>query len=651
MKYILSILFLAYSTLGSAQNKPFYKAYDWDAPSYPSDSYEGEDIVGLKDLIVSEFFFTKKNNLVEYYMEHEKLLLLSDDQIEQYNKVYLPYTDRQSIMLNKARVINKDGSVTEVPEDKIFEATDEETGRTYQYFALEGIEKGSILERIYVYQRYPEYNGKYLRFQEDYDKYNVDFNLLAPKNLIFKFKSYNGLSHAKSLEKNNVNHWQIKEDFIEGIDREAGASYDASTQHIVYKLNENTSNTTARFADYSTAAKNIEKNLRPELSRRESKAVNSFAQKAIKGDDANEKLRTLDNYIKDNFLKAKGNDDKHEDIRSILDTKIANNTGLLKLYLAILKTNEIPHELVLTNSRMSNKFDPSFEAYNFLEEYLIYFPDTDKYTSPTDFSSRYGFPDGYLTDNYGLFMKEVKVGNFTSMVAEIRYIDAVKAKETLDKMRLDVTFDENDLSLIKTKLDNELTGYSAVFIQNFFPRMDKDARDNLLNSYANRLTEDMVISKKEALNVEKGMFGKEPLFMNYEFTSKDFVEKAGNRRLFKLGKLIGTQTELYQEKVRKLPYNNVNNRFYDRMITVHIPNGYTVANLDDIKIDNQFKNKKGDVVFYFKSDYDLDGNILTVTANEYYEQTVILPENYEEFRTVINSAADFEKTTLVLQPE
>lgn len=650
MKYLFSTLFFFCLLSNYAQEAPFYKSYDWEAPAYPSNSYEDEDVVGLKDLIISEFYFSSKNNLVEYYLEHEKLLLNSDDQIEKYNKVYLPYTQRQSIVLNKARVINKDGSVTEVPEDKIFEATDEETGRTYQYFALEGLEKGSVLERIYVYERYPEYNGKYLRLQEDFDKYDVSFNLIAPKNLVFKFKSYNGLSPAVNLDKEAINHWEVKEDFIDGIDHEAGASYDANTQHIVYKLYENTSNTSVRFAEYSTAAKNIDKNLRPELSRRELKAVQEFADKAIQGNDANEKLRTLDNYIKDNFLMAKSYDDKHEDIRTILDSKVANDTGLLKLYLATLTVEEIPHELVLTNSRMSNKFDPSFEAYNFLEEYLIYFPETDKYTSPTDLSSRYGFPDGYLTDNYGLFMKDVKVGNFKSTVAEVRFIDAVKAEETVDKMRLDVTFDENDLSIINTKLDNELTGYSAVLLQTFYAKMDNDARENLLNSYASRLSEDMEITRKEALNGEKGMFGKAPFMLNYEFTSKDFVEKAGKKRLFKLGKLIGGQTELYQEKVRKLPYDNVNNRIYDREIIVQIPEGYNFANLDDIKIENQFKNEEGKVVFYFKSDYEINGDVLTVIANEFYDQTVVLPENYEEYRTVINSAADFEKTTLILQP-
>ncbi len=649
-KAILLIAFAAYTMLGSAQGKPYYESYDWiKNPSYPTDKVDDKEIVGLKNNVVSEFYFESKNSLVEYYLEHEVLFLNSDKQIENYNKVYLPYSDRSEIMRHKARVINKDGSIVEVGSDKIFDATDEETGRKYQYFALEGLEKGSVLERMYVYKRSPEYNGKYLRLQEDYDKYDVSFNLFAPENLVFKFKSYNGLPTAQEIDIAGVNHWRITSDFIEGIDKEEGASYDSNTQHLVYKLYSNRSNATATFADYATAAKNIDNNLRPELSKRDGKAVDAFAKKAIQGSSQEEKLRTLDNYIKENIFKATGNDDKYEDVKSIINGNIGNNSGIIKLYLAVLDNSKIPYELVLTTSREDTKFDPTFEAYNFLQEYLIYFPETDKYTSPTDFSTRYGFPNGYYTDNYGLFIKQVKVGDYVSSVAEVKYIDAVKAKDTKDLMQIDVTFDDEDPSAILFDLHNELTGYSASYIQTFFFRMDEDNRERLMTSYAQRLTEDMEILEKEAKNVEKGIFGKEPLIMDYVIKSNDFIEKAGNKRLFKIGKLIGRQTELYQEKERKLPFDNVNNRIYDRTITVQLPDGVTIANLEDLQTDNQFKNKNGETVFFFKSDYTLEGNLLTVTADEFYDQNVVLPANYEEYRTVINSAADFEKVTLILQ--
>ncbi|QJP33097.1 DUF3857 domain-containing protein [Nonlabens sp. Ci31] len=642
--------FLLFSISLQAQEAPYYESYDWsDQPSYMGKDYGDQEIVGLFSNVVSEFYFVDSKSLVEYYMEHEILLLNSDKIIEQYNKVYLPYDDRKEIVLHKVRVINIDGSVIEVGKDKIFDAKDEETGNQYQYFALEGLEKGSVLERMYVYKRYPQYNGKYLRLQEDYDKNEVSFQLFAPSNLIFAFKSYNGLPQAVVKENDSKNHWIISVDKLEAIDKEEGASYNANTAHVIYKLDSNTASSSENYASYATVAKNIYKNLNEELSKRESKELDKFIKNAVVGNSLDEKLSSLDNYIKENIFKTDIEEEKYNSVPSVLKNKIGTDTGIIKLYLASLNLMEIDHEIVLTSSRSSEKFDPEFEAYNYLQNYLIYFPETKKYTSPDDFSTRYGYPDGYLTDNYGLFITKVKVGNFESSVGEVKFIPAVSAKDTQDIMRLDVKFSSKDNSVIEVDLRNELTGYSAASLQPFIFRLDDDTREEIMLSYAHRLTEDMEITEKVMMNVEKGDFGKAPLIMNYKFSSSDFIEKAGRKSLFKIGKLIGAQTELYQEKERKLPYENTHNRTYDREITVYLPDGYTIPNLDDIKIDKQFKNDKGETVFYFKSDYTLEGNILKVIANEFYDQTVVLPSNYEEYRTVINSAADFEKISLILQ--
>ena len=56
-------------------------------------------------------------------------------------------------------------------------------------------------------------------------------------------------------------------------------------------------------------------------------------------------------------------------------------------------------------------------------------------------------------------------------------------------------------------------------------------------------------------------------------------------------------------------------------------------------------------MFSFKSSYQLEGNTLTVTANEHYRENRVQVAMYEEYRTVINSAADFNKIVLLLEPK
>lgn len=62
-------------------------------------------------------------------------------------------------------------------------------------------------------------------------------------------------------------------------------------------------------------------------------------------------------------------------------------------------------------------------------------------------------------------------------------------------------------------------------------------------------------------------------------------------------------------------------------------------------------SKDGEDIFVFDSHYTLEGNVLTVTADEHYRESIVAPEIYEAYRKVINSAADFNKVTLILEPK
>jgi len=53
----------------------------------------------------------------------------------------------------------------------------------------------------------------------------------------------------------------------------------------------------------------------------------------------------------------------------------------------------------------------------------------------------------------------------------------------------------------------------------------------------------------------------------------------------------------------------------------------------------------------FKSFYEMDGDTLKITADEFYNINKISKEFYEDYRQVINSAADFNKVTLILEPK
>ena len=50
----------------------------------------------------------------------------------------------------------------------------------------------------------------------------------------------------------------------------------------------------------------------------------------------------------------------------------------------------------------------------------------------------------------------------------------------------------------------------------------------------------------------------------------------------------------------------------------------------------------------FYSSYTLNGNVLKIISKEFYSQENYPASDFEQFRAVINAAADFNKKTLVL---
>jgi len=284
----------------------FYKSYDWETnPKYSSDGFAEEHMASIKEKIVSEFYFNDEGGLVEYFLEHKVYYLNSDDAIEEFNKVYLPYASDSELELNKARVITASGQVINLDDSKILTATNEETNNTYKYFAFEGIEKGSFIEYLYVVRRYPVYKGKRIDFQSNFLKNNLEFDVYAPSNLEFKFKSYNGLN---SIENDTVienkNHWSLRIPKTKLLEREDLAAYDADRQFLVYALDENTASRVEDISSYANVAQNIYDFYNKEVSKKEQSELKNFLKQIdFQEEDAvDDKLRAIESYVKTNIF-------------------------------------------------------------------------------------------------------------------------------------------------------------------------------------------------------------------------------------------------------------------------------------------------------------------------------------------------------------
>nr|WP_299387591.1 DUF3857 domain-containing protein [Allomuricauda sp.] len=646
----LIVLLLAYSTY--AQDDLVVSGYTWEEkPSFDLNIDSEEPMKALKEHYITEFAYAPDNSFIEYYLEHKAYWLNSNDKIEDFNKIYLPYASNSVLMRSKARVITKSGKIINLDDSKILSAQDEETGKQYKYFAFEGVEQGSVIEYFYVEKKTPSYSGTAFRLQSDFEKEQVGFDLYSPSNLVFKFKSYNGLPEVErdTLSKDRL-HWRLHIPKIQKLPLEEQSAYAASRGYLVYKLDRNLKTNKSDLSSYGTVAQNIYNYYCADPSKKAAIQIQDFISSNVGNiDDMEAKIRELDRIIKSSFIKSESGGDNLKDLEEVLEKKVASSTGLIKLYVALFRQLGEKHEIVITSDREVLKFDKEFEAQNYLTNFLIYFPGFDTYVSPTDMQSLYGYPPAFLTDNYGLFIKEVSIGSFKSGIGKIKYIKPLDAGNAVDKMVIDVQFDEADITSNKIKLERSFSGYYAMPIHPYMSLVVGKDREDMIEGLAKTMNENVVVEKQKVHNEDPKLFGVEPLTFEIDITSDAFVEKAGNKYLFKIGELIGPQMEMYQEKERVLPLENEHQRSYFRNININIPKGYKIANLADLNIDNKFE-QDGKELFSFVSYYEVKDNVLHITADEHYRINIITPSIFEEYRKVINTAADFNKITLILEP-
>ena len=647
VKNFILILFITCNSI--AQTVPFYESYNWEiTPSYQIEESDN-DMVAIKDKVVTEFIF-EDQNLIEYYLEHKVLWLNSDDRIEEYTKVYLPIANDASQVVINVRMIKKTGEIIVLDKSRILRSEDDETGRDFNYFSIDDVEKGSIIEYYYVIKRRPKFQGAMVDIESDYDKQTIEFDLYAPSNLRFSFKSFNLETTVKKIESfKEKTHWKFLAKDIKAVNKEEKAPYNAAIGFIMYKLHENTANN-AIITSYNNVAQNLFDFYYSTYSELEKKLINKFA-KNFKFDDGlkdENKARIIDLFIKENIYISENDS---ENLTNVLKTKTANETGVIKLYIALFEKFDVTHEMVLTSNRLHLKFDKYFEATNFLQEFLFYFPASKKYLSPSKFGTRFGFPPPYFMNNFGLFVTGYDINGKRKAFSEVKFIEGIPASLSSDEMLIEVNFNTKDLTKNTIALERKLNGYYAMNLHPFMNLIQPNRINEVIDQYfVQNSDKNAKVLKREFINEDPSLFGVKPFVVKFDISSEYFVEKTGDKYLFKLGDLIGPQMEMQQEKKRILPLEAEFNRSYYRTIKIHIPEGYQISNLEDIIIKNSYTTKDKEL-FIFDSYYTLEGNVLTVIADEHYRETFVAPEIFEAYRTVINSAADFNKVTLVLEPK
>jgi hypothetical protein len=646
---ILVVFFFVLSSMMAIGQQPG-KQYTWEKergrvtltpeqqnhPEYIVKLYRGYEV------------FWEDDNLVAYMNHHQITRVTSTTAIERHNRIYVSMRNVLDLVTLKARSINSSGRVTNFDEKNLKEIKDEETDNTYRIFAIEGIEADSEIEFFYTLKIKARLHDSYY-FQQETPIRDITFQMVCPKSLVFDFRTYNDHQKIDTDTLNKQNRYTYQASEVPAHTRENFTYYDTYRKRIDYKLAYNFTSTTARLNTWADAGRVFYRSLTRVESGTEKELVKFV--KTLKDNvklTPVERIKNVEDKIKNGFrINTSSSDPSLNTVIDILKSHQASGEGLAKLLFLTYEQLKIPVQLVVTCDREYAKFDGSFDSWGFLDEYLLYFPETDGFLVPDNFELRYPLIPRNLSGHKGLFIEPVSVGEMKTGITKVREIPALPYTADSDNLDIDVRF-AADMESNQIDHKRAFTGYDAASIIPYYETMAEDQRKKFVDELFRQSIPDLQLEEWKLTTAFENLMPRINIAVKY--ATNQFLEKAGPRILFKAGELIGPQSELYREEKRQSPIENTHNRAYLRTIRLHIPKGYKVDNLDALNMVVEYKD--GDKVpFSFASKYTRQGDVILITIEEYYKEIYAPLERYEDFRKVINAAADFNKVTLVFTQE
>ena len=645
--YVWVLLILAFAS--RAQDLEHEKIEWEESPEWVAldSSYSDEQEVVLKFNKVIEFAYAEEynNRLVEYLTIHRSTRVQGDDAIQSNNKVYIGMYNVLELIEAKARVITPDNKVVNLDKSNILESEGGDGLSGYKYFAIDGVVEGSTIEYIYTVLRVPAYEGIKNDFQDDVINLDMSFTLAAPSNLGFSFKSYNGFPEVvQDTVVEDKNLYTAHVDSMPVFAGEDYAAYGKNLQHLIYKLDKNTYTGTYNVVSFGEVAQNVFGFYNDEIAKSDVKKLKKLINEsgAGKASSEEEKIRLLERYVKSNIGIIDGVETKS--IAEILSDGFTSERGMILITIQALKQMEIKHEMVLTCDRYDDIFDEDFEHYQVLKYIAIYFPKIKKYMAPADELYRLGMIPDEWTNQKGLFIKEVAVGDIKTGLGKVKFIEPLSSAYTKDLM--DLTVDFSDVAQPVVEFRKEISGYSSVGFQGIYNLIDEESKKELDEALIKFSDENGEVLNYEVSGVDEEDCGVNPMVYTGKLKTTSVMEKAGNRYLFKVGELIGPQMEMYQEEERVLDIEHSHNMVYDRTIRFTIPDGFEVSGLDDLNIKEYYPLEKP--VIKFESTYTQNGNEIEVKIIEQYDQISFTKDEINDFRRIINAAANFNKVVLFM---
>ena len=648
------LLFPLLLSLAAGAQQPAIVHEQWAAkPALHTidDRFKKESALILFDNRRIEYIDEGSDRIGEYRTFH-RIVHLNDDQgIESFNKVYLGYHDSADIVEMRARAILPNGTVVEVRKEDMKNYQDED-GSKFKIFAMEGLEKGAEVEYFYTLKRNLNFFGSET-LQGVFPVLDANVQIRCPSRLVFQVKGYNCDIDVNTDSSNSgVTAFTVRLKDISGAEKEKYAAWDANLKKLEYRLSYNKKSNTpsSRINTWNLLAQRIHANYEvftdKELNRIGDLVEANGWQKLP---DTRQKVIAVENYLKKQFTSRNDIDmEKAANIDWMLKNKIASIYGMVRLYAGIFKKLGIDNQIVLTCNRDDMVIDRSFENWNNASEILFYFPGTGKFLAPTLPAFRYPWINPYWGAEDAFYCQTTTIGNYTTAIAAIKNVPLEDMSQSYHRTDVSLQLDPASDTVI-ARVKETLGGYVSIGYRGAYIISNADDRHTMMKEMARSTTnsERIITSNVENADFESYADGK-PFIMEATIHSEGLLENAGRNLLLKIGGVIGKQEEMYQEKPRQFPVQVAFPHTLERFIDFTVPAGYKVKNPDDLVKRLEYPGGS-QLTVGFTSDYKMEGDVLRIHILETYRSCYYPLADYENFKKVINAAADFTKVALVLE--
>jgi len=681
MKKIFKYVTVLTLILGFAKlNAQDLENYNWGNGKYITQNAQfatESQVYILRKQLIEINYNTVEDKITKIQSSHFIIQLNDEVALKVRQELELPtVSNSREILQFQVRIIKKDGTIITFEKSDIKEkpesqrpkseeeeeeedeeeesqtSEEEEEEDTYEYYDLSSLKLGDQLEYFFVEKTpNPSLSGTYFIYQGKIPIQQFEYELNATKEFSFLIKTYNNAPTAVKDSTNKVRSvYRFTDKMVVGIKREKFSNYYANMRSVIFKLDGyelGKKRNVYTFEGFST----IIYNNTYKVSKRElaiiKKVMKQSKMKLQKTDK--DKVIALENHLKTNFFvfNLPGLNNVF-DIENMYNFNIISTDAAVRLFANALKLSKIEHELVVTCDRYDYRFDKEFQTNYFFDNIILYLNSEKKFMDPGSSYCRLGMIPSSLTNNHALFIRQITVGDLASGLGTIKFIDAPNRDFSTQETEVIVNF-ASDLKSVDIDFLSTLTGYFAANYQPSFDKLDAEQRVKYDNALIRFMDKDMEIVKSEYLNTEKSDVNVKPFIVKASASSKALLKADGDNLIFKVGMLIGEQSDLYEEETRQLPIENGFSRGSKRSLKITLPDGYSCENLDDLTQKFEVTNDKGQVAAQFHSSYVLNGNILVITIEEWYQDLQLPASKYADFRNIINASADFAKIELLLK--